>query len=222
MPRSHRCWDPTMSLGCWRCHARGSMRPRERVGSRRFGSVDPTDLCASYRTTSNAGSTRREPSGPLGSGRAGAWLSLSRESPARAEARQRGVRRRRRSRLRRERCSCDRGRQPGDCRLGRDSTSGEHVTLQMAVIALGRADVGVAELPLDVHQGVARGQPRGGRGVAQGVERHILQGGVLEGLRVPVAGHRRAVERQAGAGALPPSVAALDRPGRHHEQNGRW
>jgi hypothetical protein len=38
------------------------------------------------------------------------------------------------------------------------------MTFEMTVVALGGADVGVPELPLDVHQRVAGGQP--GRGPA--------------------------------------------------------
>jgi hypothetical protein len=53
--------------------------------------------------------------------------------------------------------------------LGRDGTSSENVALEVAVVPLGCADVGVAELPLDVHERVAGRQPRRGGGVAQGM-----------------------------------------------------
>jgi hypothetical protein len=35
--------------------------------------------------------------------------------------------------------------------LGRDGTGSENVALEVTVVSLGCADVGVAELPLDVH-----------------------------------------------------------------------
>ena len=57
--------------------------------------------------------------------------------------------------------------------------------------------------------------------VTQGVERHIAKGRVLKRVLVPVARHRRAIERPAGSGALPPPVAALDRANRHDEDEGR-
>jgi hypothetical protein len=77
----------------------------------------------------------------------------------------------------------------------------------------------VTELPLDVHQRVAGGEPGGGRGVAERVERHVSQGSVLERPFVSVAGNRRSVEWQTGARTLPAAVAALDRGDRHHEQD---
>jgi len=48
-----------------------------------------------------------------------------------------------------------------------DGARREHVALQVAVVALGRADVGMAELSLDVHQRVAGREPRGGGGVTE-------------------------------------------------------
>ena len=50
--------------------------------------------------------------------------------------------------------------------LGRDGTRGENVALEVAVVPLGCADVGVAELPLDVHERVASREPCRGRCVA--------------------------------------------------------
>jgi hypothetical protein len=48
--------------------------------------------------------------------------------------------------------------------LGRDGTGSENMALEVPVVPLRCADVGVAELPLDVHQRVAGGKPgRGGR-----------------------------------------------------------
>ena len=59
--------------------------------------------------------------------------------------------------------------------LGRDGTGGENVALEVAVVPLGCADVGVAELPLDVHQRVAGGEPRRRGRVAERVERHVAK-----------------------------------------------
>jgi hypothetical protein len=70
--------------------------------------------------------------------------------------------------------------------LGCHGAGGENVALEMSVVVLCGADVGVTELSLDVHQRVAGGQPRRGRRVSERVKRHVTQGGVLERVLVPV------------------------------------
>lgn len=43
--------------------------------------------------------------------------------------------------------------------FGSDGTGSQHVPLKVAVVALGRIDVGMAELALHIHQGVAAREP---------------------------------------------------------------
>ena len=87
--------------------------------------------------------------------------------------------------------------------FGRDRSGGEYVTLEVSVVALGRADVGVTELALHVHQRVAGRQPGGRRacGVARGA---ACRAGAAscERVLVPVARDGRAVESAAPAPAL--------------------
>ena len=101
-----------------------------------------------------------------------------------------------------------------------DGAGGEHVALQMPVVALRRPDVGVPELALHVHQRVRPRQPSRGGGVAEGVERHVAEAGVLQRRLVPVARDGRTVHRLTVAVALPPSLIALARAYRHHEDMG--
>ena len=105
--------------------------------------------------------------------------------------------------------------------LGRDGTGSENMALEVAVVPLGCADVGVAELPLDVHQRVAGGEPRRGGRVAERVEWHVAKRSVLQGLLVPITRDGGSVEREADAGAFPTTVAPRLGPDRHHKQHSR-
>ena len=81
--------------------------------------------------------------------------------------------------------------------------------LKVSAVALCRADVSVPELALDVHERVARGESRGGRGMPERVQGHVAKRGVLERVLVPVARDGGAIKRLAGASALPAAALPL-------------
>lgn len=83
--------------------------------------------------------------------------------------------------------------------FSRDRASGEHVALEMAVVALGRASVGMAELALDVHQRVPCREPRRSRRMPQRVQWHVSQGGVSQSRLVPVPRDGDAIDRASAA-----------------------
>lgn len=82
--------------------------------------------------------------------------------------------------------------------------------LEMAVVALGGRDRAVAELALHVDERLAGQQPRRGRGVAQGVQRHVPQAGVLQRRLVPLARHCAPIHRLPGSPAAPTAEVGLE------------
>src|SRR5580704_6256958 len=99
--------------------------------------------------------------------------------------------------------------------LGRLRTLRLHVTLQVPVVALSRANVTMPELVLHVLQGVPARHPRRRRGMPQRVQRHIAQVRVLQRRLMPIARDGRAVEWLAIAVALPAPLVGLADPHWH-------